>query len=119
MPSSAHPVSVPECHACGFSPGTKKLTNKATLWYVPLSLKNVDKVLEVPPVVVRRPPPRLFSRVQRAEAGSCSVVKVTDSFSQGGSQEAAGSEDVVWGVLSACFIHSFYSRELGPPGCGA
>uniref|UniRef100_A0A3Q2HXN5 palmitoyl-CoA hydrolase n=1 Tax=Equus caballus TaxID=9796 RepID=A0A3Q2HXN5_HORSE len=31
--------------------GTKKLTNKATLWYVPLSLKNVDKVLEVPPVV--------------------------------------------------------------------
>ncbi|KAK1338144.1 hypothetical protein QTO34_001254 [Cnephaeus nilssonii] len=26
--------------------GTKKLTNKATLWYVPLSLKNVDKVLE-------------------------------------------------------------------------
>ena len=39
-----------------FSEGTKKLTNKATLWYVPLSLKNVDKVLEVPPVVVRRPP---------------------------------------------------------------
>lgn len=37
-----------------FSEGTKKLTNKATLWYVPLSLKNVDKVLEVPPVVVRR-----------------------------------------------------------------
>lgn len=33
--------------------GTKKLTNKATLWYVPLSLKNVDKVLEVPPIVVR------------------------------------------------------------------
>ncbi|XP_045155150.1 cytosolic acyl coenzyme A thioester hydrolase [Echinops telfairi] len=31
--------------------GTKKLTNKATLWYVPLSLKNVDKVLEVPPVM--------------------------------------------------------------------
>ena len=38
-----------------FFEGTKKLTNKATLWYVPLSLKNVDKVLEVPPVVVRRP----------------------------------------------------------------
>ncbi|KAL0583262.1 Cytosolic acyl coenzyme A thioester hydrolase [Plecturocebus cupreus] len=35
--------------------GAKKLTNKATLWYVPLSLKNVDKVLEVPPVVVRCP----------------------------------------------------------------
>ncbi|XP_057355642.1 cytosolic acyl coenzyme A thioester hydrolase isoform X4 [Manis pentadactyla] len=34
--------------------GTKKLTNKATLWYVPLSLKNVDKVLEVPPVVYSR-----------------------------------------------------------------
>ncbi|XP_035295257.1 cytosolic acyl coenzyme A thioester hydrolase isoform X9 [Cricetulus griseus] len=34
--------------------GTKKLTNKATLWYVPLSLKNVDKVLEVPPIVYSR-----------------------------------------------------------------
>lgn len=44
-----------------FPEGTKKLTNKATLWYVPLSLKNVDKVLEVPPVVVRRPPPPLLS----------------------------------------------------------
>ncbi|XP_028921724.1 cytosolic acyl coenzyme A thioester hydrolase isoform X2 [Ornithorhynchus anatinus] len=29
--------------------GTKRMTNKATLWYVPLSLKNVDKVVEVPP----------------------------------------------------------------------
>ena len=59
----------PACHPAGsqdiphmsfFFEGTKKLTNKATLWYVPLSLKNVDKVLEVPPVVVRRPCP-LFS----------------------------------------------------------
>uniref|UniRef100_A0A2K6RF50 palmitoyl-CoA hydrolase n=1 Tax=Rhinopithecus roxellana TaxID=61622 RepID=A0A2K6RF50_RHIRO len=41
--------------------GTKKLTNKATLWYVPLSLKNVDKVLEVPPVV--------YSRQEQEEAG--------------------------------------------------
>uniref|UniRef100_A0A2K5N908 HotDog ACOT-type domain-containing protein n=1 Tax=Cercocebus atys TaxID=9531 RepID=A0A2K5N908_CERAT len=41
--------------------GTKKLTNKATLWYVPLSLKNVDKVLEVPPVV--------YSRQEKEEEG--------------------------------------------------
>ncbi|XP_047580932.1 cytosolic acyl coenzyme A thioester hydrolase isoform X3 [Lutra lutra] len=41
--------------------GTKKLTNKATLWYVPLSLKNVDKVLEVPPVV--------YSRQEQEEEG--------------------------------------------------
>ncbi|XP_006766823.1 PREDICTED: cytosolic acyl coenzyme A thioester hydrolase isoform X1 [Myotis davidii] len=41
--------------------GTKKLTNKATLWYVPLSLKNVDKVLEVPPVV--------YSRQEQQEEG--------------------------------------------------
>ncbi|XP_051027241.1 cytosolic acyl coenzyme A thioester hydrolase isoform X2 [Acomys russatus] len=34
--------------------GTKKMTNKATLWYVPLSLRNVDKVLEVPPIVYLR-----------------------------------------------------------------
>lgn len=46
-------------HVFVFSEGTKKLTNKATLWYVPLSLKNVDKVLEVPPVVVRSPLPLL------------------------------------------------------------
>nr|KAF6503666.1 acyl-CoA thioesterase 7 [Rousettus aegyptiacus] len=31
-----------------------KLTNKATLWYVPLSLEDVDRVLEVPPVVYSR-----------------------------------------------------------------
>ncbi|XP_074831632.1 cytosolic acyl coenzyme A thioester hydrolase isoform X2 [Carettochelys insculpta] len=30
--------------------GVKRVTNRATLWYVPLSLKNVDKVLEVPPI---------------------------------------------------------------------
>ncbi|XP_005994265.1 cytosolic acyl coenzyme A thioester hydrolase isoform X1 [Latimeria chalumnae] len=30
--------------------GDKRVTNRATLWYVPLSLRNVDKVLEVPPV---------------------------------------------------------------------
>nr|XP_006124767.2 cytosolic acyl coenzyme A thioester hydrolase isoform X1 [Pelodiscus sinensis] len=30
--------------------GSKRVTNRATLWYVPLSLKNVDKVLEVPPI---------------------------------------------------------------------
>ncbi|XP_054578140.1 all trans-polyprenyl-diphosphate synthase PDSS2 isoform X1 [Eptesicus fuscus] len=41
--------------------GTKKLTNKATLWYVPLSLKSVYKVLEVPPVV--------YSRQEQEEEG--------------------------------------------------
>ncbi|XP_034446815.1 cytosolic acyl coenzyme A thioester hydrolase isoform X4 [Hippoglossus hippoglossus] len=30
--------------------GTKKLANKAALWYVPCSLKNVDKIMEVPPI---------------------------------------------------------------------
>ncbi|KAL6456678.1 hypothetical protein MHYP_G00352220 [Metynnis hypsauchen] len=30
--------------------GSKKVTNKATLWYVPFSLKNVDKIIEVPPI---------------------------------------------------------------------
>ncbi|XP_039697967.1 cytosolic acyl coenzyme A thioester hydrolase [Pteropus medius] len=34
--------------------GITKLTNKATLWYVPLSLEDVDRVLEVPPVVYSR-----------------------------------------------------------------
>lgn len=41
--------------------GAKKLTNKAALWYVPLSLRNVDKVLEVPPVV--------YSRQEQEEEG--------------------------------------------------
>ncbi|KAL7827516.1 hypothetical protein SRHO_G00332340 [Serrasalmus rhombeus] len=35
--------------------GTKKVTNKATLWYVPLSLKNVDKIIEVPPIEYFKP----------------------------------------------------------------
>ncbi|XP_039459839.1 cytosolic acyl coenzyme A thioester hydrolase isoform X1 [Oreochromis aureus] len=30
--------------------GAKKLANKAALWYVPCSLRNVDKIMEVPPV---------------------------------------------------------------------
>uniref|UniRef100_A0A5F8H2G1 palmitoyl-CoA hydrolase n=1 Tax=Monodelphis domestica TaxID=13616 RepID=A0A5F8H2G1_MONDO len=34
--------------------GVKKVTNKATLWYVPLSLSNVERVLEVPPLVYVR-----------------------------------------------------------------
>ncbi|XP_030041765.1 cytosolic acyl coenzyme A thioester hydrolase isoform X2 [Microcaecilia unicolor] len=34
--------------------GAKKLTNRATLWYVALSLKNVDKILEVPPITYER-----------------------------------------------------------------
>lgn len=41
--------------------GTKKSTNKATLWYMPLSLKSMDKVLEVPPV--------MYSRREREEEG--------------------------------------------------
>lgn len=42
-------------HVLLFSEGVTKLTNKAALWYVPLSLEDVDRVLEVPPVVVRSP----------------------------------------------------------------
>lgn len=42
-------------HVLLSSEGVTKLTNKATLWYVPLSLEDVDRVLEVPPVVVRSP----------------------------------------------------------------
>ncbi|KAM9351429.1 cytosolic acyl coenzyme A thioester hydrolase [Symphorus nematophorus] len=30
--------------------GAKKLANKAALWYVPCSLQNVDKIMEVPPI---------------------------------------------------------------------
>uniref|UniRef100_A0A3Q3LD34 Acyl-CoA thioesterase 7 n=1 Tax=Labrus bergylta TaxID=56723 RepID=A0A3Q3LD34_9LABR len=30
--------------------GALKLANKAALWYVPCSLQNVDKILEVPPI---------------------------------------------------------------------
>lgn len=30
--------------------GAKKLANKAALWYVPCSLRNVDKIMEVPPI---------------------------------------------------------------------
>ncbi|XP_035513440.1 cytosolic acyl coenzyme A thioester hydrolase isoform X2 [Morone saxatilis] len=30
--------------------GNEKLANKAALWYVPCSLQNVDKIMEVPPI---------------------------------------------------------------------
>lgn len=30
--------------------GAKKLTNKATLWYVPFSVQNLDKIVAVPPI---------------------------------------------------------------------
>ncbi|XP_049437923.1 cytosolic acyl coenzyme A thioester hydrolase isoform X2 [Epinephelus fuscoguttatus] len=30
--------------------GAKKLANKAALWYVPCSLQNVDKIMDVPPI---------------------------------------------------------------------
>ncbi|CAG6021254.1 unnamed protein product [Menidia menidia] len=30
--------------------GSKKLANKAALWYVPCSLQNVEKIMEVPPI---------------------------------------------------------------------
>lgn len=32
--------------------GATKMTNRAALWYVPFSLKNVDNVTEVPPIKV-------------------------------------------------------------------
>ncbi|XP_041130033.1 cytosolic acyl coenzyme A thioester hydrolase-like isoform X6 [Polyodon spathula] len=35
--------------------GSKKLTNKATLWYVPFSLENVDKVTDVPQIEYASP----------------------------------------------------------------
>ncbi|XP_051509780.1 cytosolic acyl coenzyme A thioester hydrolase-like isoform X2 [Myxocyprinus asiaticus] len=35
--------------------GAKKWTNKATLWYVPLSLQNVAKIIEVPPIEYSSP----------------------------------------------------------------
>ncbi|XP_056397957.1 cytosolic acyl coenzyme A thioester hydrolase isoform X2 [Hyla sarda] len=35
--------------------GAKRLTNRATLWYVPLSLTNVDKITEVPPIQYEKP----------------------------------------------------------------
>ncbi|KAM6976411.1 cytosolic acyl coenzyme A thioester hydrolase [Aplochiton taeniatus] len=34
--------------------GAKKLTNKATLWYVPFSLQNINKVPSVPPITYVR-----------------------------------------------------------------
>ncbi|XP_066546886.1 cytosolic acyl coenzyme A thioester hydrolase isoform X6 [Amia ocellicauda] len=41
--------------------GAKKVTNKATLWYVPFSLQNVDKIIEVPVIE--------YSSVEQEEEG--------------------------------------------------
>ncbi|XP_061114047.1 cytosolic acyl coenzyme A thioester hydrolase isoform X1 [Conger conger] len=35
--------------------GAKKVTNRATLWYVPFSLKNIDKITDVPPIEYSSP----------------------------------------------------------------
>lgn len=35
-----------------FGAGGKKLANKAALWYVPCSLQNVNKIMEVPSIQV-------------------------------------------------------------------
>ncbi|XP_060787509.1 cytosolic acyl coenzyme A thioester hydrolase isoform X4 [Neoarius graeffei] len=35
--------------------GDRKMTNKATLWYVPFSLQNVDKIIDVPPIEYSSP----------------------------------------------------------------
>ncbi|XP_063173794.1 cytosolic acyl coenzyme A thioester hydrolase isoform X2 [Candoia aspera] len=49
--TSKHSVEVQvQVEAENILTGAKRVTNKATLWYVPLSLHNVHKVLEVPPI---------------------------------------------------------------------
>ncbi|TRY96895.1 hypothetical protein DNTS_015425 [Danionella cerebrum] len=48
----APPVAMAAVLSCGRA---KKMTNKATLWYVPVSLQNVDKIIEVPPIEFSRP----------------------------------------------------------------
>lgn len=104
-----------------FSEGTKKLTNKATLWYVPLSLKNVDKVLEVPPVVVRRAV--LLLARQMAEARHCRLPlswEVSQESNSGGRVRLpAGSQ---WGGGSQRRFNSCWEcvcRWLRSCGCSS
>ncbi|XP_039223152.1 cytosolic acyl coenzyme A thioester hydrolase isoform X2 [Crotalus tigris] len=53
--TSKHSVEVQvQVEAENILTGAKRVTNKATLWYVPLSLHNVNKVLEVPPIQFTR-----------------------------------------------------------------
>lgn len=35
------------------SAGAKKMASRAVLWYVPFSLQNVEKIMEVPPIEVQ------------------------------------------------------------------
>ncbi|XP_063799486.1 cytosolic acyl coenzyme A thioester hydrolase isoform X2 [Pseudophryne corroboree] len=49
--TSKHSVEVQvDVQAENILTGAKRLTNRATLWYVPLSLTNVEKVIDVPPI---------------------------------------------------------------------
>ncbi|KAM6435585.1 cytosolic acyl coenzyme A thioester hydrolase isoform 2-T2 [Liasis olivaceus] len=60
--TSKHSVEVQvQVEAENILTGAKRVTNKATLWYVPLSLHNVHKVLEVPPIQ--------FARKEQEEEG--------------------------------------------------
>uniref|UniRef100_A0A670ZIM3 palmitoyl-CoA hydrolase n=1 Tax=Pseudonaja textilis TaxID=8673 RepID=A0A670ZIM3_PSETE len=53
--TSKHSVEVQvQVEAENILTGAKRVTNRATLWYVPLSLHNVNKVLEVPPIQFER-----------------------------------------------------------------
>uniref|UniRef100_A0A8C5SWZ9 palmitoyl-CoA hydrolase n=1 Tax=Laticauda laticaudata TaxID=8630 RepID=A0A8C5SWZ9_LATLA len=53
--TSKHSVEVQvQVEAENILMGAKRVTNRATLWYVPLSLHNVNKVLEVPPIQFAR-----------------------------------------------------------------
>lgn len=95
--------------------GAKKLTNKATLWYVPLSLQNVAKIIEVPPIEYSSPEQeeagkkryeaQKFERIETKERNGEIIMSVslpepcTVAFSQSSLIHLIGPSD--------CTLHGF------------
>lgn len=95
--------------------GAKKLTNKATLWYVPLSLQNVAKIIEVPPIEYSSPEQeeagkkryeaQKFERIETKERNGEIITSVslpepyTVAFSQSSLIHLIGPSD--------CTLHGF------------
>ncbi|XP_007492149.2 cytosolic acyl coenzyme A thioester hydrolase isoform X1 [Monodelphis domestica] len=95
--------------------GVKKVTNKATLWYVPLSLSNVERVLEVPPLVYVRKDQEVEGR-KRYEAQKLERMETTwktsDTIQPVLNTDRQTKEPYTIGYSQSSLIHL-----LGPSDC--
>ncbi|XP_060708018.1 cytosolic acyl coenzyme A thioester hydrolase isoform X2 [Hemiscyllium ocellatum] len=90
--------------------GAKRLTNRATLWYVALSLENVDKVVEIPSVQYANPEQQEEGR-KRYEAQKLDRIETKQR-----------SEDIIFPAINVEPYTVGYSQSslihlVGPSDC--